>query len=95
MAIRRKDSFLWGKVPPKLPPAESRRDDTVKIELLDDIQKLRLEINHGMAEIHSPEPKEHNKNVVKNRRFLRGKKKFNMDPKTVSLHPFFLFFWRK
>ncbi|XP_022054139.1 cytohesin-4-like [Acanthochromis polyacanthus] len=85
MAIRRKDSFLWGKAPPKLPLAESRQGDTVKshkFELLDDIQKLRLEINHVMPEIHSPEPKEHNKNVVKNRRFLRGKKKFNMDPKT-------------
>ena len=26
------------------------------------------------------------KNVVRKRRFLRGKKKFNMDPKKVSLH---------
>ncbi|XP_059204016.1 cytohesin-2-like isoform X2 [Centropristis striata] len=84
MAIRRKDSFLWGRAPPKLPPGERRQSDTVKthkFELLDDIQKLRLEISHIIPDIHSPELKEQNKNVVRNRRFLRGKKKFNMDPK--------------
>ncbi|XP_035037474.1 cytohesin-3 isoform X2 [Hippoglossus stenolepis] len=78
MAIRRKDSFLWGKAPPPiLSPAERRPDETLK--LLDDIQKLRLEIDHVTPEIHSSEQ---TKNVVRNRRFLRGKKKFNMDPKT-------------
>ncbi|XP_042360879.1 cytohesin-2-like [Plectropomus leopardus] len=84
MAIRRKDSFLWGKAPPKLPPGEKRQGGNIKIhksELLDDIQKLRLEISHIMPEIYSPELREQNKNVVRNRRFLRGKKKFNMDPK--------------
>ncbi|KAK1878080.1 Cytohesin-3 [Dissostichus eleginoides] len=48
--------------------------------MLDDIQKLRLEINHVMPDIHNPLMKEQNKNVVRNKRFLRGKKKFNMDP---------------
>nr|XP_020460498.1 cytohesin-3-like [Monopterus albus] len=83
MAIRRKDSFLWGRAPLKLPSTERRRGDTIKTELLDDIQKLRLEISHTMAEIHNPEMK--NKNVMRNRRFLRGKKKFNMDPK-MGIH---------
>ncbi|XP_039979760.1 cytohesin-2 isoform X2 [Xiphias gladius] len=85
MAIRRKDSFLWGKGPPKLPLAEKRTSETIQIhkfELLEDIQKLRLEMNRDAPEIHSPELREQNKNVVRNRRFLRGKKKFNMDPKT-------------
>ncbi|XP_034076187.1 cytohesin-3-like isoform X3 [Gymnodraco acuticeps] len=48
--------------------------------MLDDIQKLRLEINHVMPDIHNPLMKEQNKNVVRNKRFLRGKKKFNMNP---------------
>ncbi|XP_069021523.1 cytohesin-4 isoform X1 [Embiotoca jacksoni] len=78
MAIRRKDSFLWGK-------AGRRQADAVdihKFELLDDIQKLRLEINHITPQIHPAEPKEQNKNDMRSRRFLRGKKKFNMAPKT-------------
>ncbi|XP_035768496.1 cytohesin-2-like [Neolamprologus brichardi] len=81
MAIRRKDSFLWGKAPIKLPPEARRQGEAHEFELLDDIQKLRLEINRVMPEIHSPELKEQNKNVARNRKFLRGKKKFNMDSK--------------
>ncbi|XP_068434756.1 cytohesin-2-like isoform X2 [Clinocottus analis] len=83
MAIRRKDSFLWGRAPLKLPPAEKRDSDTVKVhksDLQDDIQ-LRLEIVRVTPETHNPDTKEQSKNVVRNRRFLRGKKKFNMDPK--------------
>ncbi|XP_042249961.1 cytohesin-2-like [Thunnus maccoyii] len=83
MAISRKDSFLWGKAPPKLPPAVRRQSDTIKnhkSELQDDIQKLRLEISHVTPEIHNPELEEQNKNVARNRGFLHGKKKFNMDP---------------
>ncbi|XP_037544616.1 cytohesin-3 [Nematolebias whitei] len=84
MALSRRDSFLWGKAPPKLPLAERRQGDsfkTHKSELLDDIQKLRLEINPVKPETHNLQPKQHNKSVLRNRRFLRGKKKFNMDPK--------------
>ncbi|XP_071398464.1 cytohesin-2 isoform X1 [Centroberyx affinis] len=84
MACRRKDSFLWGKAPPKIIPAERRQTKTIKIhksDLLDDIQKLRLEIESVMTEIQSTELDEQNKNVVRNKRFLCGKKKFNMDPK--------------
>ncbi|XP_026019855.1 cytohesin-2-like isoform X2 [Astatotilapia calliptera] len=81
MAIRRKDSFLWGKAPIKLPPEARRQGEAHEFELLDDIQKLRLEINHVMPKFHSPELKEQNKNVARNRKFLRGKKKFNMDSK--------------
>lgn len=74
MALRRRDSFLWGK-------ADIQQGRTVshhKFELLDDIQKLRLEINTVMPEIQSGDVKD--KNDVRNRKFLRGKKKFNMDP---------------
>ncbi|XP_073351441.1 cytohesin-4-like [Pagrus major] len=84
MAIRRRDSFLWGKVPLSLHPGDGRQGEIIKthkFELLDDIQKLRLEINHVTPDIHGSETKEQNKNVVRKRRFLRGKKKFNMDPK--------------
>ncbi|XP_068193911.1 cytohesin-4-like isoform X3 [Antennarius striatus] len=45
-------------------------------ELLDDNQ-LRLEIRHAIPQIHSLETKEQDKTA---RSFLRGKKKFNMDP---------------
>ncbi|XP_033945858.1 cytohesin-3-like isoform X1 [Pseudochaenichthys georgianus] len=82
MAVRRKDSFLWGKGSPILAPGERRDGDTYGIhtfQMLDDIQ-LRLEINHVMPDIHHPLMKEQNKNVVRNKRFLRGKKKFNMNP---------------
>ncbi|XP_017274824.1 cytohesin-3 isoform X3 [Kryptolebias marmoratus] len=82
MALSRKDSFLWGKVPPKLSLTERREGDnfkTHKSELLDDIQ-LRLEINPIIPEMHNPQRKQHNRSI-RNRKFLRGKKKFNMDPK--------------
>ncbi|XP_008432623.1 cytohesin 4b [Poecilia reticulata] len=52
-----------------------------KKDLLDDIQKLKLEIDNVMAEILSFESTEENKTIEKNQRFLNGKKKFNMDPK--------------
>uniref|UniRef100_UPI003AAB30B3 cytohesin-1-like isoform X2 n=1 Tax=Centroberyx gerrardi TaxID=166262 RepID=UPI003AAB30B3 len=63
---------------------ERRQTKTIKIhksDLLDDIQKLRLEIESVMTEIQSTELDEQNKNVMRNKRFLCGKKKFNMDPK--------------
>ncbi|CAK6968862.1 cytohesin-3-like [Scomber scombrus] len=83
MAISRKDSFLWGRAPMKLPPSERRQSDNIKIhkfEPPDDIQKLRLHNNHVMPDIHNLDLEEQNKNVARNRRFLNGKKKFNMDP---------------
>ncbi|KAM4597874.1 cytohesin-2 [Polymixia lowei] len=84
MACRRKDSFLWGKASKKPALMEKRQKETIKIHknyLLDDIQKLRMEIDTAMTEIHDAELDEQNKNDVRNRRFLCGKKKFNMDPK--------------
>uniref|UniRef100_UPI0037E945EB cytohesin-4-like isoform X2 n=1 Tax=Semicossyphus pulcher TaxID=241346 RepID=UPI0037E945EB len=69
MAVRRKDSFLWGKAPPNPPPGESRDRRGV--------QKL----HHVTQEVQPEELEEQNKTVVRSRRFLRGKKKFNMDPK--------------
>ncbi|KAK2833023.1 hypothetical protein Q5P01_016912 [Channa striata] len=80
MAVCRRDSFLWGKAPPKFFTAETSSGETFTAELLDDFQKLRLERN-PITKIHSPELKEQSKSVVRNRKFLRGKKKFNMDPK--------------
>ncbi|XP_060882174.1 cytohesin-3-like isoform X2 [Labrus mixtus] len=68
MNIRRKDSFLWGRAPPKPPPGESSVH-TNRCGLPDDSQ-----MNHNMPEILQPHLKEQ-------KRFLRGKKKFNMDPK--------------
>ncbi|XP_055754076.1 cytohesin-3-like isoform X1 [Salvelinus fontinalis] len=84
MGSQRKDSFLWGKASTVLSSMERQEIDTMKFhksDLLDDIQKLRLEINSVMTEIHNIEADEENKNVVRNKRFLSGKKKFNMDPK--------------
>ncbi|XP_015824195.1 cytohesin 4b isoform X2 [Nothobranchius furzeri] len=52
-----------------------------KKELLDDIQKLKIEIDNVMAEILSFESAEESKTLEKNKQFSRGKKKFNMDPK--------------
>uniref|UniRef100_A0A1A8IVB6 Cytohesin 4b n=3 Tax=Nothobranchius TaxID=28779 RepID=A0A1A8IVB6_NOTKU len=52
-----------------------------KKDLLDDIQKLKIEIDNVMAEILSFESAEESKTLEKNKQFSRGKKKFNMDPK--------------
>ncbi|KAM9745319.1 cytohesin-4 isoform 2-T2 [Menidia menidia] len=79
MAVRRKDSFLWGRAPPK---SERKQGDNLKMhkcELLDDIQ-LRLEISNVTPDAHNPEMRQKKKNSARNRKFLRGKKKFNMDP---------------
>ncbi|CAN9505976.1 unnamed protein product [Ophioblennius macclurei] len=65
MALHRKDSFLWGKEGMQYIP----------VQLLDNIQKLEIKPDPD------PEVKEQNKNLFKSRKFLRGKKKFNMDPK--------------
>ncbi|XP_068178507.1 cytohesin 4b isoform X2 [Antennarius striatus] len=54
---------------------------TYKKDLLDDIQKLKLEIDKIMEEILSFKPGEENKALEKSKRFSNGKKKFNMDPK--------------
>ncbi|XP_074552690.1 cytohesin-4-like [Halichoeres trimaculatus] len=71
MNICRKDSFLWGKAPPKAPPGESR---TGTYRLWAASQQ------RPVSEILSPDLKEHSKNVTRSRKVLRGKKKFNMDP---------------
>ncbi|KAJ7989506.1 hypothetical protein DPEC_G00305250 [Dallia pectoralis] len=84
MGCRRKDSFLWGKASTNPRSTERREIVNVKChkrDLLDDIQKLRLEINSVITELHSIESDEENKIVVRNKLFLCGKKKFNMDPK--------------
>ncbi|XP_058496677.1 cytohesin 4b [Solea solea] len=54
---------------------------TYKKDLLDEIQKLKMEIDNVMAEVLSFEFAEENKTIEKSKRFSNGKKKFNMDPK--------------
>uniref|UniRef100_A0AAY5K1C9 Cytohesin 4a n=1 Tax=Esox lucius TaxID=8010 RepID=A0AAY5K1C9_ESOLU len=84
MGCRRKDSFLWGKASINPSSMERREIGTMKFhkrDLLDDIQKLRLEINSVITELHSIDVDEENKIFVRNKMFLCGKKKFNMDPK--------------
>ncbi|XP_029914223.1 cytohesin-2-like [Myripristis murdjan] len=84
MACQRKDSFLWGKAPPKLTSVERRQSEAIKIhksDLLDDIQKLRLEISGARTAMQNTESIEQKKIMARNRKFFRGKKKFNMDPK--------------
>ncbi|XP_056136911.1 cytohesin 4b [Lampris incognitus] len=54
---------------------------TYKEDLLEDIQKLKTEIDIVMAEILSFQVAEDNKTVEKTKKYSTGKKKFNMDPK--------------
>ncbi|KAI4800176.1 hypothetical protein KUCAC02_014968 [Chaenocephalus aceratus] len=54
---------------------------TYKEDLLDDIQKLKMEIDNIMAGILSFESGDENKTMEKSKQFSNGKKKFNMDPK--------------
>ncbi|XP_056608968.1 cytohesin-3 [Triplophysa dalaica] len=83
MGSQRKDSFLWGKAPSTFTPMEKKQIEVNdhKHVILDDIQKLRLEIENMVTEIQTMEADEENKNVMKNKRTQCGKKKFNMDPK--------------
>ncbi|KAG5279662.1 hypothetical protein AALO_G00080230 [Alosa alosa] len=85
MGSQRKDSFLWGKAPSlEFTPHEKKQLETMRIhknDVLDDIQKLRLEIENVMSEIENMASDEENKSAVRTKRFLCGKKKFNMDPK--------------
>ncbi|XP_064170316.1 cytohesin-3-like isoform X1 [Anguilla rostrata] len=86
MGSQRKDSFLWGKkeVSGDLTPMEEKQIQVLKIhknDLLDDIQKLKMEIETVMEEIENFESDEENKHIIKSKQFLCGKKKFNMDPK--------------
>ncbi|XP_016088141.1 cytohesin-3-like isoform X1 [Sinocyclocheilus grahami] len=80
MGTQRKDSFLWGKAPSAFNSNDKRQTDVHKHVILDDIQKLRLEIENMMTEIQTMEADDENKNVMKNKRIQCGKKKFNMDP---------------
>ncbi|XP_066519486.1 cytohesin 4b [Hoplias malabaricus] len=52
-----------------------------KKDLLDDIQKLKWQIENVMAEIQDFESSEENKVLERGKQFSCGKKKFNMDPK--------------
>ncbi|XP_036425929.1 cytohesin 4b [Colossoma macropomum] len=63
---------------------ERREIENLKLhkqDLLDDIQKLKWEIENVMAEIQDFESAEENKVLERGKQFSSGKKKFNMDPK--------------
>ncbi|KAI1886673.1 hypothetical protein AGOR_G00198220 [Albula goreensis] len=65
-------------------PTEKLEIESIKMhksDLLDDIEKLKLEIEKVMSEIQDFEMAEENKNIARDKQFSCGKKKFNMDPK--------------
>ncbi|KAG5853991.1 cytohesin 4b [Anguilla anguilla] len=65
-------------------PAERLEIENLKMhksDLLDDIEKLKMDIEKVMSEIQDFELTEENKNIARDKKFLSGKKKFNMDPK--------------
>ncbi|KAJ8283610.1 hypothetical protein COCON_G00024600 [Conger conger] len=71
-------------VPSEFTQAEKLEIESIKMhrrDLLDDIEKLKMDIDKVMSEIQDFELAEENKNVVRDKKFLCGKKKFNMDPK--------------
>ncbi|XP_067088099.1 cytohesin-2-like [Osmerus mordax] len=78
MGCRRKDSFLWGKVPSSV---VARRQEGPEWSNTLQLQKLRLESDDEMTAEQSAELQEQSKIQMRNKRFLCGKKKFNTDPK--------------
>ncbi|XP_075871828.1 cytohesin-2-like [Nelusetta ayraudi] len=84
MEIRRKDSFLWGRAPIKLLPGHRKQQELIQSRgsgTNDDTQKPNLDVDRVTPDERSADVREQNKNVMRCRKFLRGKKKFNMDPK--------------
>ncbi|XP_076839079.1 cytohesin-1-like isoform X2 [Brachyhypopomus gauderio] len=80
MGSKRKDSFLWGKDCIRAEKKQTETNRMNKNNILGDIQKLRMEIENVLTEIHTMESNKENKNVIRTKRFQCGKKKFNMDP---------------
>ncbi|KAF5905059.1 cytohesin-4-like, partial [Clarias magur] len=71
-------------VSPDFLPEERLEIENLKMhkqELLDDIQKLKWEIENVMADIQDFESAEENKVLNRGKQISSGKKKFNMDPK--------------
>ncbi|MCI4375718.1 hypothetical protein PGIGA_G00114000 [Pangasianodon gigas] len=71
-------------MPPDFSPEERLEIENLKLhkqDLLDDIQKLKWEIENVMAEIQDFESAEENKVLERGKQISSGKKKFNMDPK--------------
>ncbi|XP_018593844.1 cytohesin-3-like isoform X2 [Scleropages formosus] len=83
MSGKRKDSFLWGKNEDCSAVEKQQLEDFKmhKSDLMDDIQKLKREIENVMAELQTIDSDEENKSILKEKQFICGKKKFNMDPK--------------
>ncbi|XP_066563207.1 cytohesin-3 [Amia ocellicauda] len=71
-------------VPPDFTPSEKSELQSIRMhksELLEDIQKLKLEIANVIADIEDFEQEEENKTIQRGKQVTSGKKKFNMDPK--------------
>ncbi|KAL4647806.1 cytohesin-3-like [Arapaima gigas] len=71
-------------VSPDFTPMERMEIESIrthKVDLLHDIEKLKMEIENVMADIQDFETAEENKSIEKGKQFASGKKKFNMDPK--------------
>uniref|UniRef100_A0AAY5EEW4 Cytohesin 4b n=1 Tax=Electrophorus electricus TaxID=8005 RepID=A0AAY5EEW4_ELEEL len=71
-------------LPPEFSQEERLEIENLKMhkqDLLDDIQKLKWEIETVMAEIQDFESAEETKVLERGKQFCSGKKKFNMDPK--------------
>ncbi|CAL8288627.1 unnamed protein product [Boreogadus saida] len=80
MACRRKDSFLWGRA--ERTPLKSSRPP--RGDPGDNVQTLQEPERVAVETPVSAELGEQKKNTLRNRIFLCGKKKFNMDPKKPS-----------
>ncbi|KAG7272094.1 hypothetical protein CRUP_008274 [Coryphaenoides rupestris] len=82
MACRRRESFLWGKA------ASTALVPTVKFigvykgdHVDNSSQRQNAEPEHIRTELHGIDASKQRRNTLRNRIFLCGKKKFNMDPK--------------
>ncbi|XP_015215044.1 cytohesin-3-like isoform X1 [Lepisosteus oculatus] len=75
---------LHDTVPLTLTADERSEIENIKVhkhDLLEDIQKLKMEIANVIAEIEGFEQEEENKTIEREKQVAIGKKKFNMDPK--------------
>ncbi|MBN3323450.1 CYH1 protein, partial [Atractosteus spatula] len=75
---------LHDTVPLTLTADERSEIENIKMhkhDLLEDIQKLKMEIANVIAEIEGFEQEEENKTIEREKQVAIGKKKFNMDPK--------------
>ncbi|XP_041093722.1 cytohesin-4-like [Polyodon spathula] len=76
-------------VPSDLTPEEKSELHTISMHkktLMEDIQELKMKIEEVISEIEDFEQSQENKNVERGKQLSAGKKKFNMDPKQMSMY---------